>query len=36
MENGTSIEYFDRGYIIYVKDKIKVYEEGKKSVKTLT
>ncbi|KAA6377472.1 MAG: hypothetical protein EZS28_027002 [Streblomastix strix] len=36
MENGTSIEYFDRGYIMQVKDKIKVYEEGKKSAKTLT
>ncbi|KAA6374279.1 MAG: hypothetical protein EZS28_030193, partial [Streblomastix strix] len=36
IENGTSIEYFDRGYIMQVKDKIKVYEERKKSAKTLT
>ncbi|KAA6394933.1 MAG: hypothetical protein EZS28_009539 [Streblomastix strix] len=36
MEHGTSIEYFDRGYITKVKDKIKVYEEGKKSAQTLT
>ncbi|KAA6398828.1 MAG: hypothetical protein EZS28_005646 [Streblomastix strix] len=36
MENGTSIEYFSNGYIMQVKDKIKVYEEGKKSARTLT
>ncbi|KAA6383544.1 MAG: hypothetical protein EZS28_020932 [Streblomastix strix] len=36
MENGTSIEYFNNGYIMQVKDKIKVYEEGKKSARTLT
>ncbi|KAA6382832.1 MAG: hypothetical protein EZS28_021638, partial [Streblomastix strix] len=36
MENGTSIEYFNDGYIMKAKDKIKVYEEGKKSAKTLT
>ncbi|KAA6378364.1 MAG: hypothetical protein EZS28_026109 [Streblomastix strix] len=36
MENGTSIEYFNNGYIMQVKDKIKVYEKGKKSARTLT
>ncbi|KAA6354248.1 MAG: hypothetical protein EZS28_050225 [Streblomastix strix] len=36
MKNGTSIEYFNNGYIMQVKDKIKVYEEGKKSARTLT
>ncbi|KAA6357017.1 MAG: hypothetical protein EZS28_047457, partial [Streblomastix strix] len=36
MENGTSIEYFNKGYIMQVKDKIKVYEEGKKAARTLT
>ncbi|KAA6379274.1 MAG: hypothetical protein EZS28_025202 [Streblomastix strix] len=36
MENGTSIEYFNDGYIMKAKDKIKVHEEGKKSAKTLT
>ncbi|KAA6366139.1 MAG: hypothetical protein EZS28_038336, partial [Streblomastix strix] len=36
MENGTSIEYFNNGYIMQVKDQIKVYEEGKKSARTLT
>ncbi|KAA6359069.1 MAG: hypothetical protein EZS28_045404 [Streblomastix strix] len=36
MENGTSIEYFNNGYIIQVRDKIKVYEEGKKAARTLT
>ncbi|KAA6369222.1 MAG: hypothetical protein EZS28_035250 [Streblomastix strix] len=36
MENGTSIEYFNIGYIMQVKDKIKVYEEGKKAARTLT
>ncbi|KAA6402645.1 MAG: hypothetical protein EZS28_001823 [Streblomastix strix] len=36
MENGTSIEYFNDGYIMKAKDKIKVYEEGKKQPKTLT
>ncbi|KAA6379398.1 MAG: hypothetical protein EZS28_025075 [Streblomastix strix] len=36
MENGTSIEYFNNGYIMQVKDKIKVYEEGKKAARTLT
>ncbi|KAA6395104.1 MAG: hypothetical protein EZS28_009371 [Streblomastix strix] len=36
MENGTSIEQFNDGYIMKAKDKIKVYEEGKKSAKTLT
>ncbi|KAA6355862.1 MAG: hypothetical protein EZS28_048612 [Streblomastix strix] len=36
MENGTSIEYFNDGYIMKAKDKIKVYEQGKKSAKTLT
>ncbi|KAA6364150.1 MAG: hypothetical protein EZS28_040324 [Streblomastix strix] len=36
MENGTSIEYFYNGYIMQVKDKIKVYEEGKKAARTLT
>ncbi|KAA6356287.1 MAG: hypothetical protein EZS28_048185, partial [Streblomastix strix] len=36
MENGTSIEYFNDGYFMKAKDKIKVYEEGKKSAKTLT
>ncbi|KAA6325721.1 MAG: hypothetical protein EZS28_054035, partial [Streblomastix strix] len=36
MENGTSIEYFNDGYIMKAKDKIKVYEEEKKSAKTLT
>ncbi|KAA6355999.1 MAG: hypothetical protein EZS28_048474 [Streblomastix strix] len=35
MEYGISIEYFDRGYIMKVKDKIKVYEEGKKSARTI-
>ncbi|KAA6398194.1 MAG: hypothetical protein EZS28_006273, partial [Streblomastix strix] len=35
MENGTSIEYFSNGYIMQVKDKIKVYEEGKKAARTL-
>ncbi|KAA6368676.1 MAG: hypothetical protein EZS28_035798 [Streblomastix strix] len=34
-ENGTSIEYFSNGYIMQVKDKIKVYEEGKKAAKTM-
>ncbi|KAA6364994.1 MAG: hypothetical protein EZS28_039479 [Streblomastix strix] len=36
MENGTSIEYFNNEYIMQVKDKIKVYEEGKKAARTLT
>ncbi|KAA6402712.1 MAG: hypothetical protein EZS28_001753 [Streblomastix strix] len=36
MENGTSIDYFYKGYIMQVKDKIKVYEEGKKAARTLT
>ncbi|KAA6366381.1 MAG: hypothetical protein EZS28_038091 [Streblomastix strix] len=36
MENGTSIEYFNNGYILQFKDKIKVYEEGKKTARTLT
>ncbi|KAA6387514.1 MAG: hypothetical protein EZS28_016959 [Streblomastix strix] len=36
MENGTSIEYFNNGYIMQVKDKIKVCEEGKKAATTLT
>ncbi|KAA6394510.1 MAG: hypothetical protein EZS28_009961 [Streblomastix strix] len=36
MENGTSIEYFNNGYIIQVKDKIKVYEEEMKAARTLT
>ncbi|KAA6399931.1 MAG: hypothetical protein EZS28_004548 [Streblomastix strix] len=35
-ENGTSIKYFNNGYIMQVKDKIKVYEEGKKAARTLT
>ncbi|KAA6367543.1 MAG: hypothetical protein EZS28_036930, partial [Streblomastix strix] len=34
--NGTQIEYFDNGYIMQVKDKIKVYEDGKKSARALT
>ncbi|KAA6373691.1 MAG: hypothetical protein EZS28_030783 [Streblomastix strix] len=36
MENGTSIEYFNNGYIMQVKDKIKVYEKGKKAARTLS
>ncbi|KAA6360420.1 MAG: hypothetical protein EZS28_044052 [Streblomastix strix] len=36
MENGTSIEYFNKGYIMQVKDKIKVYDERKKAARTLT
>ncbi|KAA6359519.1 MAG: hypothetical protein EZS28_044953, partial [Streblomastix strix] len=36
MEYGTSIDYFNDGYIMQVKDKIKVYEEGKKAAITLT
>ncbi|KAA6366648.1 MAG: hypothetical protein EZS28_037826 [Streblomastix strix] len=36
MEKGTSIEYFNDGYITKAKDKIKVYEEGKKSAKILS
>ncbi|KAA6393454.1 MAG: hypothetical protein EZS28_011019 [Streblomastix strix] len=36
IENGTQIEYFDNGYIMQVKDKIKVYEDGKKSARALT
>ncbi|KAA6373663.1 MAG: hypothetical protein EZS28_030811 [Streblomastix strix] len=36
MENKTSIEYFNDGYIMKAKDMIKMYEEGKKSAKTLT
>ncbi|KAA6384989.1 MAG: hypothetical protein EZS28_019483 [Streblomastix strix] len=36
MENWTSIEYFAKGYFMQVKDKIKVYEEGKKAARTLT
>ncbi|KAA6403224.1 MAG: hypothetical protein EZS28_001239 [Streblomastix strix] len=36
MKNGTSIEYFNNEYIMQVKDKIKVYEEGKKAARTLT
>ncbi|KAA6402230.1 MAG: hypothetical protein EZS28_002245 [Streblomastix strix] len=36
MENGTSIEYFNEGYIMKAKDKINVYEEDKKSARTLT
>ncbi|KAA6375761.1 MAG: hypothetical protein EZS28_028711, partial [Streblomastix strix] len=36
MENGTSIEYFNDRYIMKAKDMIKMYEEGKKSAKTLT
>ncbi|KAA6387628.1 MAG: hypothetical protein EZS28_016846 [Streblomastix strix] len=35
-ENGTSIEYFNNGYIMQIKDKIKVYEEGKNAARTLT
>ncbi|KAA6402892.1 MAG: hypothetical protein EZS28_001574 [Streblomastix strix] len=35
IENGTQIEYFDNGYIMQVKDKIKVYENGKKSERAL-
>ncbi|KAA6404133.1 MAG: hypothetical protein EZS28_000336 [Streblomastix strix] len=36
IENGTQIEYFDNGYIMQVKNKIKVYEDGKKSARALT
>ncbi|KAA6384045.1 MAG: hypothetical protein EZS28_020429 [Streblomastix strix] len=36
IENGTSIEYFNNGYIMQVKDKIKVYDERKKEARTLT
>ncbi|KAA6378920.1 MAG: hypothetical protein EZS28_025550 [Streblomastix strix] len=36
IENGTQIEYFDNGYIMQVKGKIKVYEDGKKSTRALT
>ncbi|KAA6360731.1 MAG: hypothetical protein EZS28_043741, partial [Streblomastix strix] len=36
IENGTQIEYSDNGYIMQVKDKIKVYEDGKKSARALT
>ncbi|KAA6380726.1 MAG: hypothetical protein EZS28_023747 [Streblomastix strix] len=36
MENGTSIEYFNNGYIMQIKDKFQVYEEGKKAARTLT
>ncbi|KAA6365298.1 MAG: hypothetical protein EZS28_039176 [Streblomastix strix] len=36
IENGTQIDYFDNGYIMQVKDKIKVYEDGKKSARALT
>ncbi|KAA6380633.1 MAG: hypothetical protein EZS28_023844 [Streblomastix strix] len=36
IENGTSIDYFNNGYIMQVKDKIKVYEEGKKAARILT
>ncbi|KAA6360836.1 MAG: hypothetical protein EZS28_043637 [Streblomastix strix] len=36
MENGTSIEYFNNGYIMQVKNKIKLYEERKKAMRTLT
>ncbi|KAA6377000.1 MAG: hypothetical protein EZS28_027473 [Streblomastix strix] len=36
IENGTQIEYFDNGYIMQVKDKIKVYEDRKKSARALT
>ncbi|KAA6390495.1 MAG: hypothetical protein EZS28_013980 [Streblomastix strix] len=35
MENGITIEYFNNGYIMQVKDKIKVHEEGKKAARTL-
>ncbi|KAA6382243.1 MAG: hypothetical protein EZS28_022230 [Streblomastix strix] len=36
MENGTSIEQSYNGYIIQVKDTIKVYKKGKKAARTLT
>ncbi|KAA6353043.1 MAG: hypothetical protein EZS28_051431 [Streblomastix strix] len=36
IENGTNIEYFDNGYVIQINKDIKVFEEGKKTLKKLT
>ncbi|KAA6400409.1 MAG: hypothetical protein EZS28_004059 [Streblomastix strix] len=36
IENGTNIEYFDIGYVIQINKDIKVFEEGKKTLKKLT
>ncbi|KAA6368279.1 MAG: hypothetical protein EZS28_036193 [Streblomastix strix] len=35
IENGTNIEYFDNGYVIQINKEIKVFEEGKKTLKKL-
>ncbi|KAA6327541.1 MAG: hypothetical protein EZS28_053809, partial [Streblomastix strix] len=36
IENGTNIEYFDNGYVTQINKDIKVFEEGKKTLKKLT
>ncbi|KAA6369363.1 MAG: hypothetical protein EZS28_035109 [Streblomastix strix] len=36
IENGTNIEYFDNGFVIQINKDIKVFEEGKKTLKKLT
>ncbi|KAA6382351.1 MAG: hypothetical protein EZS28_022124 [Streblomastix strix] len=36
IENGTNIEYFDNGYVIQINNEVKVFEEGKKTLKKLT
>ncbi|KAA6387418.1 MAG: hypothetical protein EZS28_017058 [Streblomastix strix] len=36
IENGTNIEYFDNGYVIQINKEVKVFEEGKKTLKKLT
>ncbi|KAA6377712.1 MAG: hypothetical protein EZS28_026764 [Streblomastix strix] len=36
IENGTNIEYFDNGYVIQINKDIKVFEEGRKTLKKLT
>ncbi|KAA6358883.1 MAG: hypothetical protein EZS28_045589, partial [Streblomastix strix] len=36
IENGTNIEYFYNGYVIEINKDIKVFEEGKKTLKKLT
>ncbi|KAA6374127.1 MAG: hypothetical protein EZS28_030345, partial [Streblomastix strix] len=36
IENGTNIEYFDNGYVIQINKDIKVFEQGKKTLKKLT
>ncbi|KAA6368251.1 MAG: hypothetical protein EZS28_036221 [Streblomastix strix] len=36
IDNGTNIEYFDNGYVIQINKDIKVFEEGKRTLKKLT